>query len=184
MFQAICEADMIAPLCGKERCPQKLNRWICIHILVSFIGAGPSLTTVCSINLLASNIAHNIFFFVFRKHLVPVTMPQMKFKIKTNCNSVKVELVVLKRSNWAFVVSHWPEKWTRTLTAWQTPSSMKVYNMQTTLHTGYREIIRSILKSRATAFYTHLLNLHVCDKLVSQNNLVCRTRHVCAKYNI
>ena len=63
---------------------------------------------------------------------------------------------------------------------------MKVHKIETTLDIGYLELIRSIFKSksRATAFYTHLMNLHVCGKLYSQNNLLCRTRNVCAKYDI
>ena len=40
------------------------------------------------------------------------------------------------------------------------------------------------IKSKAVSFYTHLLNLYVCDKLSSKNNLICRTQNVCVKYGI
>ncbi len=65
-------------------------------------------------------------------------------------------------------------------------NALKVHKIETTLELGYLELIRTIFKSksRATSFYTHILNLHVCDKLSSQYNLICRARNVCCKYDM
>ena len=38
--------------------------------------------------------------------------------------------------------------------------------------------------SRARSFYIHLLNMHICDKLSGQNNLISRASRACDKYDI
>ena len=47
-------------------------------------------------------------------------------------------------------------------------------------------LARNMLKSnsRARSFYIHLLNMHICDKLSSQNNLISRASRACDKYAI
>ena len=34
------------------------------------------------------------------------------------------------------------------------------------------------------SFYIHLLNMHICDKLFSQNKLIRRASRACDKYDI
>ena len=63
---------------------------------------------------------------------------------------------------------------------------MEVYKVETTLDVSYLELARNMLKSnsRARSFYIHLLNMHICDRLSSQNNLISRASQACDKYDI
>ena len=48
---------------------------------------------------------------------------------------------------------------------------MKVHMVETSLDVSYLELVRNVLKSnsRTRSFYINLLNMHICDKLPSQN---------------
>ena len=63
---------------------------------------------------------------------------------------------------------------------------MKVRKVETTLDVSYLELARNMLKSnsRAMCFYIHLVNMHICNKLSSQNNLISRASRACDKYDI
>ena len=65
-------------------------------------------------------------------------------------------------------------------------NAMKVHKLETTLDVSYLEFVRNVLKSnsRARSFYIHLLNMHICDKLFSQNKLIRRASRACDKYDI
>ena len=63
---------------------------------------------------------------------------------------------------------------------------MKVHKVETTLAVSYLKLVRNVLKSnsRARSFYIYLLNMHICDKLSSQNNIKSRASRACDKYDI
>ena len=65
-------------------------------------------------------------------------------------------------------------------------NAIKVNKIETSLDIGYLELVRSMFKSqsRAKPFYNHILNMHVCGKLKTHDDLVHRAHNSCNKYGI
>jgi hypothetical protein len=67
-------------------------------------------------------------------------------------------------------------------------NALKIHKIETSLDIWCLELLRFVfnVKSRATSFYTHLLNLHVCGSKFNTrcNNLISRAGNICLKRDI
>ena len=64
--------------------------------------------------------------------------------------------------------------------------ALNVHKIETTVEISSLDLIRTIFcnTSRARSFYSHLLNMHVCGKLIGHTDLIARVKSICFKHDV
>jgi len=75
------------------------------------------------------------------------------------------------------------QKYYKSTPVLRAPNANKI---ETTVEISSLDLIRTLFSntSRARSFYTHLLNIHVCGKLVGHTDLITRVKTVCFKHEV